>query len=523
MTRSFAFADLWELVAEQVPEREAVVCGDRRITYAELDERANRLANHLKGQGVGPGDHVGLYLTNNAEYLEVLLAGYKLRAVPVNVNYRYVEKELQYLFADAGTKAVVHDAEFEDRMAAIRDDLPDLEVEMALGPDYEAALAAADPVLDVGERSSDDLYILYTGGTTGMPKGVVWRQEDAFHSCIGGGDPARLLGAIETPEEIVERISPPDQAAVFLPVAPLMHAAGQWTSLSWLFCGGKVVLLPGSLDPDEVWRTIGEEGVNLITIVGDAVARPLLDAWDRAGGYEVPTLFSIGSGGAPLSPTLRQRLQEILPNVFLADGFGSSETGAQGTARMAADSDARAAFAPMDDTTVVLDDALRPVPAGSGEVGRVARTGHIPLRYHGDPEKTAKTFVELDGRRWVITGDMATVADDGTINLLGRGSGCINTGGEKVFPEEIESVLRERDDVYDVLVVGAPDERWGERVAAIVQPAEGASPSADELIEHCRGELAGYKVPKSVAFVDQVVRSPAGKPDYRWAKDVVTA
>ena len=356
-----------------------------------------------------------------------------------------------------------------------------------------------------------------------MPKGVVWRQEDAFHSCIGGGDPARLLGAIETPEQIVERISPPEQAAIFLPVAPLMHAAGQWTSLSWLFAGGKVVLLPGSLDPDEVWRTIGEEDVNLITIVGDAVARPLLDAWDRAGGYEVPTLFSIGSGGAPLSPTLRQRIQEILPNVFLADGFGSSETGAQGTARMAADSDARAAFAPMDDTTVVLDDDLQPVPAGSGEVGRVARTGHIPLRYHGDPEKTAKTFVELDGRRWVITGDMATVADDGTISLLGRGSGCINTGGEKVFPEEVESVLRERDDVYDVLVVGAPDERWGERVAAIVQPTEGASPSADELIEHCRGELAGYKVPKSVAFVEHVVRSPAGKPDYRWAKDVVTA
>ena len=237
----------------------------------------------------------------------------------------------------------------------------------------------------------------------------------------------------------------------------------------------------------------------------------------------MPTLFSIGSGGAPLSPTLRQRIQEILPNVFLADGFGSSETGAQGTARMAADSDARAAFAPMDDTTVVLDDDLQPVPPGSSQVGRVARTGHIPLRYHGDPEKTAKTFVELDGRRWVITGDMATVADDGTINLLGRGSGCINTGGEKVFPEEVESVLRERDDVYDVLVVGAPDERWGERVAAIVQPTEGASPSADELIEHCRGELAGYKVPKSVAFVEHVVRSPAGKPDYRWAKDVVTA
>jgi acyl-CoA synthetase (AMP-forming)/AMP-acid ligase II len=262
--------------------------------------------------------------------------------------------------------------------------------------------------------------------------------------------------------------------------------------------------------------------VHLITIVGDAVARPLLDAWDAAGGYDVPTLFTIGSGGAPLSPALRRRLQEILPNVFLADGFGSSETGAQGTARPEAGDDARAAFAPMDDTTVVLDEARQPVAPGSDAVGQVARTGYIPLRYHGDPEKTAATFVELDGRRFVITGDMATVADDGTITLLGRGSGCINTGGEKVFPEEVESVLRERDDVYDVLVVGAPDDRWGERVAALVQPVAGHRPRAEELIEHCRGHLAGYKLPKSVTFVDRIVRSPAGKPDYRWAKAQVS-
>ena len=522
MTRSYAFADLWELVAAEVPEREALVCGDVRRTYAELEERANRFANHLKAQGVGVGDHVGLYLTNNAEYLECLLGTYKLRAVPINVNYRYVEDELRYLFADAGTKAVVYDAEFEPRMAAIRDQLPDLEHELSLGPDYDAALAAADPVLDVGERSSDDLYILYTGGTTGMPKGVVWRQEDAFHSCIGGGDPMRLLGPIETPEQIVERILPPETATVFLPVAPLMHAAGQWTSLSYLLCGGKVVLLPGSLDPHQVWQTIAAEGVHLITIVGDAVARPLLDAWDEAGGYDVPSLFAIGSGGAPLSPTLRNRLMDALPNVMVNDGFGSSETGAQGTARMGQKTDGRAAFAPMDDTTVVLDEDMQPVPAGSEQVGRVARTGHIPLRYHGDPEKSASTFVEVDGRRYVITGDMATVSEDGRINLLGRGSGCINTGGEKVFPEEVESVLRSRDDVYDVLVVGAPDERWGERVAAIVQPAPGAEPTPEELIDHCRAHLAGYKLPKQVSFVDQVVRSPAGKPDYRWAKEVVS-
>jgi 3-oxocholest-4-en-26-oate---CoA ligase len=521
MARSFAFADLWELVAGQVPDREAVVCGDRRFTYAELDERANRLADHLRAQGIGPGDPVGVYLTNGTEYLETYLAAYKLRAVPVNVNYRYVEDELRYLFADAGVRAIVHDEPFTARLDAIADDLPDGVVRLATGDDYEAALDAASPDPGFGERSSDDLYVLYTGGTTGMPKGVVWRQEDAFHSCIGGGDPARLQGPITTPEEILERIAPEGSALVFLPVAPLMHASGQWTSLSWLFAGGKTVLLPGSLDPHEVWRTIADEGVHMITIVGDAVARPLLDAWDEAGGYDVPTLFTIGSGGAPLSPTLRQRLQEILPDVFLADGFGSSETGAQGTARMAADSSDRPAFAPMDDTTVVLGDDLTPVVPGSDQVGRVARTGHIPLRYHNDPEKTAATFVELDGTRWVITGDMATVAEDGTINLLGRGSGCINTGGEKVFPEEVEMVLRARPDVYDVLVVGQPHERWGEQVVALVQAASGMAPSRDALIEHCRGHLAGYKVPKDVLFVDEVVRSPAGKPDYRWAKQVV--
>ncbi len=521
MARSFAFADLWELVADEIPDREAVVCGDRRLTYGQLDERANRLADHLRSGGVGRGDPVGVYLTNGTEYLETYLAAYKLRAVPVNVNYRYVEDELRYLFADAGVRAVVHDEAFTPRVEAIAGDLPEGTVLLATGDAYERALADASPDPAFDERSSDDLYVLYTGGTTGMPKGVVWRQEDAFHSCIGGGDPARLQGPIETPEGILERIAPEGREAIFLPVAPLMHAAGQWTSLSWLFAGGKVVLLPGSLDPAEVWRTIADEGVHMITIVGDAVARPLLDAWDSAGGYEVPTLFTIGSGGAPLSPTLRQRIQQLLPNVFLADGFGSSETGAQGTARMPADSSARAAFAPMDDTTVVLGDDLTPVAPGSGAVGRVARTGHIPLRYHNDPEKTAATFVELEGRRWVITGDMATVADDGTINLLGRGSGCINTGGEKVFPEEVEMVLRARPDVYDVLVVGQPHERWGEQVVAIVQPASGTSPSRDVLIDHCRAHLAGYKVPKDVRFVDEVVRSPAGKPDYRWARQLV--
>jgi acyl-CoA synthetase (AMP-forming)/AMP-acid ligase II len=525
---TFNFADIWEAVVPRVATREALVVvgghpdgSDVRLTYADLERRANRLANWLASQGVRAGDHVGLYLTNGNEYLEAMLAAYKLRAAPINVNYRYVEDELRYLFADADLVGVIHDADFAERVKAVRGDLPGLRWTLATGGDYEQALAGQPDTGDFGPRSGDDLYVIYTGGTTGMPKGVVWRQEDAFFACIGGGDPMRLHGPVREPAEILERII--DGTFVYLPVAPLMHAAGQWTVLSWLFAGGTVLLLPGSLDALKVWRTVERERVNLITVVGDAVVRPLLDAWDEHGPFDVSSLFSVGSGGAPLSPGLRERFAQALPNVMIANGFGSSETGAQGTSRSTGpgggSGSGSVVFTPMDDTTMVLDEAtLRPVEPGSGQQGRVARTGHIPLRYHNDPQKTAETFVEVDGRRWVLTGDLATVEADGSIQLLGRGSQCINTGGEKVFPEEVEAVLKTHPAVYDVLVVGVPDERWGQRVVAVVQPTPGASPTLEELVEHARGHLAGYKLPKSVVLVDEVLRSPAGKADYRWAR-----
>ncbi len=315
-----------------------------------------------------------------------------------------------------------------------------------------------------------------------------------------------------------------DAPIVFLPVAPLMHAAGQWTSLSWLFSGGTVVLLPGSLDPVRVWRTVSAEGVNLMTVVGDPVVRPLVDAWQAEGPFDVSTLFSIGSGGAPLSPVLREQLMSILPGVIVSDGFGSSETGAQGAQRLETvdHSGANTAFTPYPSTTVIDEATRRPVEPGSGVVGRVALSGRIPIGYYNAPEKTAETFVEIDGVRWVLTGDMATISDDGTVRLLGRGSGCINTGGEKVFPEEVEAALKAHPSVYDALVVGVDDERWGQAVAAVVQPVSGTAPSLDELAAHTRTLLAGYKVPRSLVLVDQVERSPAGKADYRWAQRIAS-
>ncbi len=386
----FNFADVWEAVVDRVGDREALVFLDRRFTYAELEARANRLAHYMAAQGVGAGDHVGLYLMNCPEYVEALLAAYKLRAVPINVNYRYVQDELRYLLDDADVVGVLYNDQLAERIRGVRDGLPDVSWWLDVDTEYEDIIVGFSPDRDFGPRSGDDAYVLYTGGTTGMPKGVVWRQEDAFFSCIGGGDPTRLIGPVDKPAEVLDRII--DDPFVYFPVAPLMHAAGQWTSLSWWYAGGTVVLLPGSLDPAFVWRTIEDEKVNLVTVVGDPVVRPLVDEWERSGPYDVSSLFSIGSGGAPLSPVLRNRLAELLPNITVSDGFGSSETGAQGSYRTAgASGDGHARFVPMDDTTVVLDETtLQQVEPGSGAVGRVARSGHIPTGYYNDPEKTAR-------------------------------------------------------------------------------------------------------------------------------------
>ena len=537
---TYNFADQWEAVSDRVAEREALVCGDRRLTYAQLEERANRVANHLLANDVQPGDFVGCYLSNGTEYLETLLACFKVRAVPVNINYRYVTEELRYLLVDSGLVVLVCNERFVDRVAEVAADVPALRHTIVVaggshgvvadlshvpdGIDYDAALAGSSPDRPVVEgRSDDDIYVLYTGGTTGMPKGVVWRQGDAFFGCLGGGDPMRLSGPVSSPEENLERII--DFDFVFYALAPLMHAAAQWVSMMWLLCGAKVVLHAGAFDPVEVWSTIDREKISVMTVVGDAMARPLVDAWDQHGPFEITCMYSLSNGGAPLAPSLRDRLREIAPHAMLTDGFGSSETGIQGSRRLAPGDEAGEGvrFDNVEKGTTVLDDQGRPVEPGSEVVGRIAHAGYIPLRYHNAPEKTAETFVEIDGTRYVLPGDMAMVEADGSVILLGRGSVSINTGGEKVYPEEVEALLKGHPSVYDVLVVGVPNERWGEQVTAVVQPTAGTSPTLEDLDVHCRGKLAGYKIPRSMVLVDQIVRSPSGKADYRWAKSTAAA
>ncbi len=534
--RTAAFADLWELAVDTLAERgqadrTALVIfgaepeGTGRRTYAELEANANRFAAHLRSIGVGEGDRVALYLENRPEYLEAMLGAYKVRATPINVNFRYVASELRHLLADAAPAVVLHEVHFTESLRAVLPDLESVHHTIEMGDEYDSALAgASDERVEVA-RSGDDHYILYTGGTTGLPKGVVWRQEDAFYACLGGGDPMRLSGPVVDLAELADRMV--DSYTAML-LAPFMHAAGSWVTLMLCIAGGTSVLPRGPLDPELVWDTVDAEGAHMMTVIGDAVGRPVLDAWvAHPGRWDASSLFAISNGGAPMSAALKTRFAEAFPHLVLTDGFGSSEAGAQGSSRLSA-AEIKAAkgvaqFQPMDDTTTVLDADDRPLAPGSPETGRVARTGRLPLGYLNDPAKTARTFVAIDGVRWLITGDLARVAPDGTIELLGRDSATINTGGEKVHGEEVEAVLKEHPSVYDVIVVGVPDERWGSAVCAVVQPVAGAAPTLDGLVEHCRSRLAGFKLPRHLVLVDRVQRSPAGKADLRWASATAAA
>jgi acyl-CoA synthetase (AMP-forming)/AMP-acid ligase II len=526
----FNLADLFECVVDHVPDRTAVVCGDRRLTYAELDEYVNRFASLLASLDVAAGDHVGLYLFNDVEHLGAMLGCYKLRAVPINVNYRYARDEVRYVVENAELRVMVCDPTLADNV--------DMAEVLVLGAELEGLLASMPDARDFGPRSADDHYILYTGGTTGMPKGVVWRQEDIFFAAIGGGNPGGP--PIDRPEEIGPALlaNPNQRLSAFLPagepgpgefialsLGPLVHASGQWGALGTLLGGGTLVLNPDrSVDMAHVLELIERERIGMLTLVGDTSARPLLAALDAAdGAHDTSSLRLIGSGGSILSADVKQRLLDALPSVVtILEAIGSSESPAQAVAIVTPDVPPTSSltFASKPETMVV-DDDLVPIPPGTGGVGRLATRGRVPLGYWNDPERTERTFVEIDGERWALPGDMATVDADGTIHLLGRGSLCINTGGEKVYPEEVEAVLTAHPKVDDAVVVGVPDEQWGQRVAAVVASAAGVDgPTLDDLQAHCRARLAGYKLPRQLHVVAQVRRSPSGKADYQWATAV---
>ncbi|MEV0738968.1 acyl-CoA synthetase [Streptomyces sp. NPDC050549] len=534
----YNIADLFESVVDVVPDREALVYIDhpgtgaeRRLSYAELDAAANRIAHHLIDAGIRPGEHLGLHLYNGVEYLQTVLGCLKARVVPVNVNYRYVEEELVYLYRDADLVALVFDTEFTARVAAALPRAEKLRHLVRVGapaqgaPEVAAvaftdAEATGSPGRGFPDRSGDDQFIIYTGGTTGMPKGVMWRQEDLFFSGLGGGAPTGE--PVKTPEELAERVAARGAGITFFPTPPLMHGTSTLTAFIGFNFGQRIVI-HRKFVPEEVLRTIEKEKVTSISLVGDAMLRPLIDALNGPmKGTDCSSVFSVSSSGAIMSETVRRQFQELLPNTMLLNNYGSSESGFNGTAT--ADSGAGQSFRiRVNSRTQVVDPATHE-PVAVGEIGRVAQCGHVPLGYYNDERKTAETFFEKDGRRWVLLGDMATVDEEGVVTVLGRGSQCINTGGEKVYPEEVEQALKSHPDVYDALVAGVPDAKWGNHVAAVVELRAGAvRPSLDDIQTHCRSQLAGYKIPRQLVIAETIQRSPSGKADYRWAREVAVS
>ena len=525
-----SFARAWHTVAELRPDRVAIVCGARRLTFGEFDERAARLACVLRDAGVGPGDKVSIMCVNGPEYLEAFFAAQKLGAVPVNVNYRYVGAELAYLLDNSDTAALVFHDEFAPTVADALATLPAdrrprvlLQVAHAGNGElldgargYEAALAAA-PAEEPTARvpSGEDLVFVYTGGTTGSPKAVMWPTDDLYVSLWQMARPG------SQPPDVEAAMRADKRAATCLPACPLMHGTGLFIALSTLAGGGTVVLLDTPrLDADAVWDAVEREHVQACTIVGDAFARPLLAALDAAPHrWDLSGLRAITSSGVTWSPQTKRGLLAHLPHVILIDSLGASEGIMTRTETREGDEIAPARFKASDRVVVVTDHGTLAQP-GDGVIGMLGVGGAIPIGYYKDPEKTAATFRSVGGRRYSIPGDYATVEADRTIRLLGRGSACINTGGEKVYPEEVELALRAHPDVFDCVVVGVPDERWGEKIVALVHARDGHTVDADALNAHCRETLAAYKVPKQVVVVDSLERSPSGKADYKRLREV---
>jgi 3-oxocholest-4-en-26-oate---CoA ligase len=540
----FNLSSVFATVADAIPEHTLLVWRDRPYTYGDINARVNGVARYLVSDGLGchtdrprlaghqsGQDHLGIYLRNGNQYLESMIAGFRARVAPFNVSYRYVEDELTYLLDNADARALVYAAEFAPKVAAIRDRLPHLQALIqvadhsgnALLPgavDYESITTTPIPPAGMPTPTPDDLYILYTGGTTGMPKGVLWRQHDIFLSSMGG----RPFGSqfpLASYAELAAQASQSPGALSVLMLPPFMHGAAQWATFHVITMGGRIVI-PDDVErlrPSQVLRLAEREKVLNIPVVGDAIARPLLDELET-GTYDLSGLVTISNGGAPLSPTVRERILAVLPDAMILDAVGASESGMQMNTMAAKDSEP-AVFSPGSDTAVVATDFTRVLQPGEGP-GWLARRDLIPLGYLGDEEKTARTFPTIDGTRWSVPGDEAEYIPDGRIRLLGRNSLTINSGGEKIFVEEVERAIATHPAIYDVVVVGRPSQRWGSEVVAIVQLAADASATDDEILQTCRECIAGYKVPKAIIRAPKIMRSPVGKADYRWAYDIAT-
>ncbi len=529
-------ADLFEHAVDVVPDRPVIQVGDRKVTYAELEADANRLAHFLASRGVGAGDHVGMYAKNSIEHVVALLAIFKIRAVAINVNYRYVEGELNYLFDNSDMVALLHERPYaplvaktapnHDKLTTIvampdpTEPASDADISSYAGVSWGQALEGQGAERDFGERSPDDLYIIYTGGTTGFPKGVMWRHED-FWRVLGGGIDFMTGERLEEYDQSKQAAA--NDPMVTFPLSPLMHGGAQAAMLMHLFAGHLTILVP-KFDPAEVWQIVQREGVQLIFMTGDAMARPLIEEYER-GDYRVDTLAAVASSAAIFSRPVKERWMKAFPETFFTDSVGSSETGFQGTGLQDSENiKGEGCVVSLGPESVVLDETSRVIDLSNvGAVGRLARSGSVPLGYYKDDEKSASTFITIDGVRYSVPGDFARIEADNKVTLLGRGSNCINTGGEKVYPEEVEMALKGHPDVYDALVVGVTDENYGQAVSALIQTRGENRPSTQEIRTFLRARLSGYKLPRSVTYVEEIPRSATGKANYPKARELAAS